>query len=399
MASVHRRKSRLSNIWLNFASVVVLALLVFIGALTYLGYDITMRIPAAAERNARLEVVRIALIVVGGLGGAVALVVAYRRQRVLEDNNLREEEASERERERLFNERFATASAQLGHDAAAVRIAGVYALASLADEWTKQRRTCVEILCAYLRMPYRRDGSDPGEKEVRLSIIRVISDHLREAMDESRRWQDMELDFTGATFDGGDFSGATFGGATVSFADAAFLGDVSFDRVTFASGTISFEGAQFMDGTVSFAASMLGGASVSLRRSVIDGGHASFYGATIAGSVLSFDVCRLAGGQLSFDELILLSGTLSFDDARFVGTQVSFNRAELRGGLLSLSLIELVAGSVPFDGAVFEGVTVVCDGASTSGGVIDVSAVRRGAIPPCLVDLAAQGVVVLPTGA
>jgi hypothetical protein len=54
---------------------------------------------------------------------------------------------------RLFNERFTTAAGQLGSETPAVRLAGVYAMAGLADDWTDQRQTCIDVLCAYLRLP------------------------------------------------------------------------------------------------------------------------------------------------------------------------------------------------------------------------------------------------------
>ena len=57
-----------------------------------------------------------------GVGGAVALVVAYRRQNDLEQGR--------------FVERFGAAAAQLGSPDPAVRIAGVYAMAGVADEST-----------------------------------------------------------------------------------------------------------------------------------------------------------------------------------------------------------------------------------------------------------------------
>ncbi|MFD9499878.1 hypothetical protein [Streptomyces sp. NPDC060035] len=34
----------------------------------------------------------------------------------------------------------------LGHDQAAVRLAGVYALARLADDWAEQRQVCIDVL-------------------------------------------------------------------------------------------------------------------------------------------------------------------------------------------------------------------------------------------------------------
>jgi hypothetical protein len=59
------------------------------------------------------------------------------------------------QRTRTLNERFATAAGQLGSDKPpAVRLAGVYAMAGLADDWTENRQTCVDVLCGYLRLPY-----------------------------------------------------------------------------------------------------------------------------------------------------------------------------------------------------------------------------------------------------
>jgi hypothetical protein len=56
------------------------------------------------------------------------------------------------QRTRTLNERFATAAGQLGDDKPAVRLAGVYAMAGLADDWKSNRQTCVDVLCAYLRL-------------------------------------------------------------------------------------------------------------------------------------------------------------------------------------------------------------------------------------------------------
>ena len=80
------------------------------------------------------NLLKVAFAVVAGIGGIVALVTAYRRQRVAEH-------AESRERARLFNERFATAAGQLGHESAGVRLAGVYAMAGLGDDWPEQRQT------------------------------------------------------------------------------------------------------------------------------------------------------------------------------------------------------------------------------------------------------------------
>jgi len=51
------------------------------------------------------------------------------------------------QRTRTLNERFATAAEQLGSDKPAARLAGVYAMAGLADDWEENRQTCVDVLC------------------------------------------------------------------------------------------------------------------------------------------------------------------------------------------------------------------------------------------------------------
>ena len=94
------------------------------------------------EPAAKIDVYKTALAGVAGIGGAVALVVAYRRQRDAEQGR--------------FVERFGAAAAQLGDQDVAVRIAGVYAMAGVADESSDpgRRQQCIDVLCGYLRLPY-----------------------------------------------------------------------------------------------------------------------------------------------------------------------------------------------------------------------------------------------------
>jgi hypothetical protein len=134
------------------------------------------------------------------------------------------------QRTRTLNERFDTVAGQLGSDKPpAVRLAGVYAMAGLADDWQDHRQMCVDVLCAYLRMPYEPEPGDdaPVEKrlalqasrEVRHTVIRVIAAHLNGTAPVS--WCGLNFDFAGAVFDGGDFSGAKFSGGTVDFSRVA----------------------------------------------------------------------------------------------------------------------------------------------------------------------------------
>jgi hypothetical protein len=149
------------------------------------------------------------------------------------------------QRTRTLNERFATAAEQLGSDKPAVRLAGVYAMAGLADDWEENRQTCVDVLCAYLRMPYEPDpGADAAEpqrlafqaiREARHAVIRVIAAHLKK--EAATSWQGLNLDFTGVVFDGGDFREVQFSGGTVNFVNAQFSGSkVYFGHAQFTGG-------------------------------------------------------------------------------------------------------------------------------------------------------------------
>src|SRR5689334_16919439 len=191
---------------------------------------------------------------VAGAGALVALIVSNRRQKIAEADSVHD-------RTRVFNERFTAIAAQLGYDQPAVRLAGVHAMAGLADDWKQNRQTCVDVLCACLRLPYDPDpgdGADPAERtayranrEVRHTIIRLIGAHLRPGATVS--WQGLNFDFTGVVFDGGDFGAARFSDGFVLFNDAVFSGGtVSFGGAVFSGGEVSFGGAEFSGGHVYF---------------------------------------------------------------------------------------------------------------------------------------------------
>ena len=164
---------------------------------------------------------------------------------------------------RTLNERFSSAADQLGTDKPpAVRLAGAYAMAGLADDWEENRQTCIDVLCAYLRMPYEPDPGDEApaaerlafraSQEVRHTVIRAIAGHLKEGATVS--WRGLDFDFTGVVFDGGDFTFAEFSG-----------GMARFDGAEFSGGTVSFRGAEFSGGTVSFDDAEFSGGTVALR--------------------------------------------------------------------------------------------------------------------------------------
>jgi uncharacterized protein YjbI with pentapeptide repeats len=284
------------------------------------------------------------------VGGVVALVIAYRRQRDVEQGR--------------FVERFGAAAAQLGATDVAVRLAGVYAMAGVADESDGLRcQQCIDVLCGYLRLPYDaahgssgrtkrvvtvpnprvEDVDDPGkveehheyrnyDREVRATIVRVIAAHLQREAEYS--WSAYDFDFRTAYLEDANFDGATFSGATrfdratledSNFAGATFSGTTRFDRATL-SGTTRFVGATF-SGTTRF------------DRATFSGGT-SFDSATFSGTTRFYDAT--SSGTTQFDRATL-SGTTRFGSATFSGT-TRFGRATFSGG-------------TSFDGATFSGGT------------------------------------------
>jgi hypothetical protein len=74
----------------------------------------------------------------------VSTYTAARTQEALEEQRKQLDRTLAEQRTRTLNERFATAAEQLGSDKPAVRQAGVYAMAGLADDWEENVQTCVD---------------------------------------------------------------------------------------------------------------------------------------------------------------------------------------------------------------------------------------------------------------
>jgi hypothetical protein len=288
-----------------------------------------------------LDVIKITITVAGFVGAVLVGVYGYRKQRLVEGD------ARRADAEQLA-QRYTTAASQLGHEKAAVRLAGVYAIARLADDWIEQRQVCIDVLCAYLRMPYEPDPASEkhreGEREVRYTIIRLIRDHLREP-NAPTTWCGRDLDFTNATFDGGDFGGAKFAGGKVSFDGAKFAGgDVFFRMAKFVGAAVSFNGAKFTGGTVSF------------NEARYSGGTVSFDGAEFIGGAVSFNEAKFTGGTVSFDDVIIFpGGKVSFLGVEFTGGAVLFENAGFEGGTVSFYKAKFIGGNVSFVGAVSNG--------------------------------------------
>ncbi len=307
------------------------------------------------------------------------------------------------QRTRTLNERFDTVAEQLGSDKPpAVRLAAVYAMAGLADDWQDHRQTCVDVLCAYLRMPYEPVPGDdaPMEKrlalqasrEVRHTVIRVIAAHLNGTAPVS--WCGLNFDLAGVVFDGGDFSGAKFSGGTVNFVGAEFTsGTVTFAGAEFSGGKITFAGARFSGAGVNFFLAKFSGATVDFAGAKFAGGTVSFSHAGFSGGPVNFSSAKFSGAEVQFFHSKFTgegpaftgadtsSGLVFFHAAEFSGGTVSFSRAEFASQTVDFTGAEFSGGTVGFTGAEFPGGTVGFAGAKFSGGTVDFSRVASWTQP------------------
>ncbi|MFG2037317.1 pentapeptide repeat-containing protein [Dactylosporangium sp. NPDC048998] len=345
------------------------------------------------------EAMKIVLSIVAGIGAVVALTVAYRKQ----DQG---EAAEHREETKLFNDRFGKAADQLGSDKAAVRLAGVYAMAGLADDWREGRQTCIDVLCAYVRMPWpelpaqsppdaavapAEDGSTnetpavttrefAEERQVRHTIIRVIRDRLRPGKPgDVDRWHGHHFDFSRAEFHGGDLSNIEVTDETnVDFGGATFLGNIMlrFLGAKFSGGTVSFTFATFSGGTLYFPGATFSGSTVRFGAATFSDGAIDFNRATFSGGEVDFVGTAFSGGEVDFDHATFSGSTVDFMHATFSGSMVNFANATFSGGMVGFVGATFSGGMVQFERATFSGSLVNFGVATFSGGTVSLGYVR-----------------------
>ncbi|MFJ8833813.1 pentapeptide repeat-containing protein [Micromonospora aurantiaca] len=348
-------------------------------------------VPAVGDQveraKVRIESIRTGLTIGAAVTGAFVLLLAFRRQQLAE----RTQQATEYDAgEKRVTELYVKAADQLGSDKAPVRLAGLYALERLAHDNPIHRQSIVEVICAYLRMPFTppdgqptptapppADAPDltaptaaPGdsdkpavdpreERQVRLAAQRILARHLRPTTPEGGpnplHWGPkvtldlteavlIDLDLGGchlhnATFTKTHFSGvAGFGGATFSgvagFGGATFSGDAGFGGATFSGdarfGEVTFSGVAGF-GEVTFS-------GVAGFGEVTFSGVARFGGATFSGDArfdrAKFDSGVGFGGAM-FDSIagfagVMFSGGVGFVGAKFSGV-ARFDGATFRG--------------------------------------------------------------------
>ena len=214
-----------------------------------------------------LDLVKVSLTTIGGIGGTGYLVIKYRERASAERADA--------------EQRLLSGVQQLGSGSPQVRIAGVYSLADVADTYRGEyRQRVVSILCGYLRtqrgerrtIVNEQDGPEQSSEEkvyvshdgaVESTVLEVLVRHLRKRCEKTKHreavtqlveddqlWCDCTIDLHDAVLtEIANFQGATF--TNVNFRDATFTNDANFWDATFTN-------ANFWDATFSRSAPPMG---------------------------------------------------------------------------------------------------------------------------------------------
>ena len=310
----------------------------------------------------------------GGVLGVITLGENHRKNSLEKAKNdqehLRQVHAERRSR-------YTTAIEQLSNDKASIRLGGVYTLVGLVDEWLADEKTTPSLeerrkegqviinnLCAYIRSPFllaeRAEHLDEpyakdlqkdfdGDKEkfdadkqtfkqhkatleeerqVRLSIIKEMHEHLHDA-EKPGPWSGFDYDFSNAHFFYpidfaysyfgvfSNFSGVTFT-EDANFFGAEFTGGANFNEATFTKRA-NFSETTFTEGAPFSGATFLQDANFSRAAFTRD---ADFFGAKFTGYA---DFSKAKFTKASFSRAKFTKA--SFSKAEFTAN-ANFSKAE-----------------------------------------------------------------------
>jgi hypothetical protein len=267
----------------------------------------------------------------------------------------------------VLAQRYSDAATQLGSEQAAVRLAGAYAMARLADDWPEHRQSCVDVLCAYLRMPGYAETTQAaeGEKQVKSSILRLIGDHLEAGT--AVNWSDCDLDFSYAELPRIVWSRPTFRKRPdfghVRFTDAVLLSDPHFES-----------GANFGFGRFDTV--------LQIKRARLSAGDLVLYGADIKAGVLTTDV-------LAKESTINLARTVCRGE---FGVVCSLADGQPQGRVALQEVLVRSGGSFYLDGVDIDGAAASPWVVSAPGAVINVEPEGQVRLPPTFKEFSGRDV-------
>ncbi|OYD61272.1 pentapeptide repeat-containing protein [Rhodococcus sp. OK302] len=263
------------------------------------------------------------------------------------------ERTYKREVIRDLRSRYTTCAEQLAHDSAAIRLAGVYALASLADDWQQQnerdeKQVALDLLRAYLRTPNTHTPAlvtaelpDTGELEVRKTILLTLHKRSTAEASDPKSWKGFDCTISGADISNlnltsSDLPGAVLWRVNLSGANltAAHLTSANLGSADLAGADLTWVN---LSGSDLFGADLTGAILVDADLTSTNLAHAKLSSANLSGANLTsanltrvnlldavMFTANLSGANLS-------GGKLSGADL----TGANLSGANLTGGKLS----------------------------------------------------------------
>ena len=300
------------------------------------------------------------------------------------------EERQEAELRRDLRARFSTAVELLAADVSVTkRLSGIHALTALTDDWlalteAKEARTCVEVVCAYLRSPLSEDKNEPS---VRSAGLTAITRRLQNATEDGPGpWSHMRFDLHGMPItthcsldkihliDDGliDLSNVSISGENVTLSlSGLHLGD--YGTVTMVGAVLGEDTNVFINEGVQLTGkSMLllnkirleDGATLSIddRALVTDSATIAMSDLELRGGTLRVDADLHEFCQLSIESLFAHSGEVHIDTSIANSSNLTLDRLTLAGTETSITINPPDLSKLPSVAVIAEGTSVTWNG-------------------------------------
>lgn len=376
-------------------SVLTLVLLTAAFAWLQLGTIFVNDLETRPDQDLLFGILRNAVTAGAALGVGMTLVLSYRRQKTLEENQtttanalLVSSKAQETASEALelsnkqhqlevdrrtydqikdLRERYAAAASQLGNESATVRMAGVYVMATLADEWHRQdhddqRQACIDVLCSYYRAEPKDEDRRDQDWPVKEAIWRSLMSRLRQDNAENR-WSSTRIDLrglqqapsqiTGIKQDASlvDLTGSHFGDGLIVTACVLESGHLNLRRISVAQPGLTFREVLYRGGRTTLDFQSGEATLVQFIGCRFEGGRLELL--NMAGSRVEFIECQFNGGEI---DLRNMHGALKikFVDSQFTADVIRKTTAYGSDNLDSNEVVvrgcKFTGTSTPFSG-------------------------------------------------
>lgn len=294
------------------------------------------------------EIVRNAVTTAAALGVGITLFFSYRRQQTAEQTQRLGVEAQltaakaqktaadaldlsnrqhaldqDRRKDAVIAElrtRYAKSAEQLGSEQLPVRLAGVYSVAALADDWADlgyvdEKQVCIDLLsaCFRSRPPSGEDDAEARE-EILAAVVEVVRGRVRRNTPDRKFWGRSNIVLANPGHLPSLDSVILYDGGVLDFRDAEINHGVRIRHIELNGGVLSFQSLRAGDGPLEVSDSRLfsgllavgyghrkqesaASRRVVFTRVTFDGGSMDL---ALGGCSITFSDCVFKGGHLKF---------------------------------------------------------------------------------------------------